>query len=147
MTIGRRHSFNTAIAAMMELNNTLSRFEDNSPQGMAVRQESIEIMLKALSPVIPHLCHHLWAALGNKEAMIDALWPKVDESALFQEDVQIVVQVNGKLRSKLVVPLNAESQSIEEIVLAEERVVKFTEGKTILKFIIVPNKLVNIVVK
>jgi len=145
--IGRRHSFNTAIAAMMELNNTLSRFEDCSPQGMAVRQESIEIMLKALSPVIPHLCHHLWAALGNKEAMIDALWPKVDESALFQEDVQIVVQVNGKLRSKLVVPLDAESQSIEEMVLAEERVVKFTEGKTILKFIIVPNKLVNIVVK
>jgi len=145
--IGRRHSFNTAIAAMMELNNTLSRFEDNSPQGMAVRQESIEIMLKALSPVIPHLCHHLWAALGNKEAMIDALWPKVDESALIQEDVQLVVQVNGKLRSKLVVPLDAESQSIQEMVLAEEKVARFTEGKTILKFIIVPNKLVNVVVK
>jgi len=145
--IGRRHSFNTAIAAMMELNNTLSRFEDNSPQGMAVRQESIEIMLKALSPVIPHLCHHLWAALGNKEAMIDALWPKVDESALVQEDVQLVVQVNGKLRAKLVAPLDAERQSIEEMVLAEEGVTRFTEGKTILKFIIVPNKLVNVVVK
>jgi len=145
--IGRRHAFNTAIAAMMELNNTLSRFEDNSPQGMAVQQESIEIMLKALSPVIPHLCHHLWAALGNKEAMIDTLWPKVDESALIQEDVQLVVQVNGKLRSKLVVPLDAKSQSIQEMVLAEEKVAKFTEGKTILKFIIVPNKLVNIVVK
>ena len=118
--IGRRHSFNTAIAAMMELNNTLSRFEDNSPQGMAVRQESIEIMLKALSPVIPHLCHHLWAALGNKEAMIDALWPKVDESALVQEDVQLVVQVNGKLRAKIVAPLDAERQSIQEMVLAEE---------------------------
>jgi len=145
--IGRRHSFNTAIAAMMELNNTLSRFEDNSPQGMAVRQESIEIMLKALSPVIPHLCHHLWAALGNKEAMIDALWPKVDESALVQEDVQLVVQVNGKLRAKLVAPLDAERQSIQEMVLAEEGVTRFTEGKTILKFIIVPNKLVNVVVK
>ncbi len=145
--IGRRHAFNTAIAAMMELNNTLSRFEDNSPQGMAVRQESIEIMLKALGPVIPHLCHHLWAALGNQEAMIDTLWPKVDESALIQEDVQIVVQVNGKLRSRLVVPLDAKSQSIQEMVLAEEKVAKFTEGKTILKFIVVPNKLVNIVVK
>jgi len=144
---GRRHSFNTAIAAMMELNNTLSRFEDNSPQGMAVRQESIEIMLKALSPVIPHLCHHLWAALGNKEAMIDALWPKVDESALVQEDVQLVVQVNGKLRAKIVAPLDAERQSIQEMVLAEEGVTRFTEGKTILKFIIVPNKLVNVVVK
>jgi leucyl-tRNA synthetase len=145
--IGRRHSFNTAIAAMMELNNTLSRFEDNSPQGMAVRQESIEIMLKALSPVIPHLCHHLWAALGNKEAMIDALWPKVDESALVQEDVQLVVQVNGKLRAKIVAPLDAERQSIQEMVLAEEGVTRFTEGKTILKFIIVRNKLVNVVVK
>jgi len=145
--IGRRHAFNTAIAAMMELNNTLSRFEDNSPQGMAVRQESIEIMLKALSPVIPHLCHHLWAALGKKEAMIDTLWPKVDESALIQEDVQLVVQVNGKLRAKIMAPLDAESQSIQEMTLAEEKVARFTEGKTILKFIIVPNKLVNVVVK
>ena len=144
---GRRHSFNTAIATMMELNNTLSRFKDTSPQGMAVRQESIEIMLKALSPIIPHLCHHLWEALGNKEAMIDVLWPKVDESALIQENVQLVVQVNGKLRAKLVAPLDAESQSIQEMVLAEERVAKFTKGKTILKFIIVPNKLVNVVVK
>ncbi|MCH2262935.1 MAG: leucine--tRNA ligase [Candidatus Thioglobus autotrophicus] len=144
---GRRHSFNTAIATMMELNNTLSRFKDTSPQGMAVRQESIEIMLKALSPVIPHLCHHLWEALGNKEAMIDVLWPKVDESALIQENVQLVVQVNGKLRAKIMAPLDAESQSIQEMALAEEKVVRFTEGKTILKFIIVPNKLVNVVVK
>jgi leucyl-tRNA synthetase len=144
---GRRHSFNTAIAAMMELNNTLSRFEDNSPQGMAVRQESIAIMLKALSPVIPHLCHHLWVVLGNKEAMIDTLWPKIDETALIQENVQLVVQVNGKLRTKLVAPLDADRQSIQEMVLAEERVARFTEGKTILKFIIVPNKLVNVVVK
>jgi len=145
--IGRRHSFNTAIAAMMELNNALSRFVDSSPQGMAVRQESIEIMLKALSPVIPHLCHHLWAALGNKEAMIDAPWPNVDESALIQQEVQLVVQVNGKLRAKLMAPLDAENQSIQEMALAEEKVAKFTEGKTILKFIIVPNKLVNVVVK
>ena len=144
---GRRHSFNTAIATMMELNNTLSRFKDTSPQGRAVRQESIEIMLKALSPVIPHLCHHLWAALGNKEAMIDVIWPKVDESALIQEDVQLVVQVNGKLRAKIMAPLDAESQSIQEMALAEEKVARFTEGKTILKFIIVPNKLVNVVVK
>ena len=131
----------------MELNNTLSRFVDKSPQGIAVRKESIEIILKALSPVIPHLCHHLWAALGNKEAMIDTLWPKVDESALIQEEVQLVVQVNGKLRAKLMVPLDAERQSIEEMALAEEKVTRFTDGKTILKFIIVPNKLVNVVVK
>ena len=144
---GRRHSFNTAIAAMMELNNALSRFVDSSPQGMAVRQESIEIMLKALSPVIPHLCHHLWSALGKKEAMIDVLWPKVEESALTQENVQLVVQVNGKLRAKIMAPIDAESQSIQEMATAEERVARFTKGKTIIKFIVVPNKLVNIVVK
>jgi len=144
---GRRHSFNTAIATMMELNNALSRFVDNSPQGMAVRQESIEIMLKALSPVIPHLCHHLWSALGNKEAMVDVLWPKVEESALIQEDVQLVVQVNGKLRAKIMVPFDAESQSIQEVALDEEKVARFTKGKIIVKFIVVPNKLVNIVVK
>jgi leucyl-tRNA synthetase len=144
---GRRHSFNTAIAAMMELNNALSRFVDTSPQGMAIRQESIEIMLKALSPIIPHLCHHLWAALGNKEAMIDTLWPKVDDSALIQEEVQLIVQVNGKLRATLLAPLDAKSQSIEEMVLAEEKVARFTNGKTILKFVIVPNRLVNVVVK
>jgi len=144
---GRRHSFNTAIAAMMELNNSLSRFVDKSPQGMAVRQESIEIMLKALSPVIPHLCHHLWTELGNKEAMIDVLWPNFDESALTQEEVELVVQVNGKLRAKIIAPIDAESQSIQETALAEKRVARFTKGKTIIKFIVVPNKLVNIVVK
>jgi len=144
---GRRHSFNTAIAAMMELNNALSRFVDSSPQGMAVRQESIEIMLKALSPVIPHLCHHLWSALDKKEAMIDALWPKVEESALTEEDVQLVIQVNGKLRAKIMAPIDAESESVQEMALAEERVARFTKGKTIIKFIVVPNKLVNIVVK
>jgi len=144
---GRRHSFNTAIAAMMELNNALSRFVDSSPQGMAVRQESIEIMLKALSPVIPHLCHHLWSALGKKEAMIDALWPKVEESALIEEDVQLVIQVNGKLRAKIMAPIDAESESVQEMALAEERVARLTKGKTIIKFIVVPNKLVNIVVK
>jgi len=132
---------------MMELNNALSRFVDNSSQGMAVRQESIEIMLKALSPVIPHLCHHLWSALGNKEAMIDVLWPKVDEPALIQEEVQLIVQVNGKLRAKIMAPIDAESQSIQEMATAEERVARFTKGKTIIKFIVVPNKLVNIVVK
>jgi len=144
---GRRHSFNTAIAAMMELNNALSRFVDKSPQGKAVRQESIEIMLKALSPVIPHLCHHLWAELGNKEAMIDVVWPKVDESALIQEEVELVVQVNGKLRAKIMAPIDAESQSIQEMALAEEKVARFTGDKRIIKFIVVPNKLVNIVVK
>ena len=144
---GRRHSFNTAIATMMELNNTLSRFSDESAQGMMVRQESIEIMLKCLNPVIPHLCHHLWLLLGKKEAMVDVLWPNVDESALIQDEVQIIVQVNGKLRAKLMAPVDSENQTIQELVFADERVSKFTNGKIILKVIVVPNKLVNVVIK
>ena len=144
--IGRRYSFNTAIAALMELNNSLSRFTDTTIQGIAVKKETIEIMLKALNPITPHLCHHLWLKIGNTEAMVDILWPEIDVEALTQEEVQLVVQVNGKLRAKIVVPVNAEKKSIEKAVLAEENVVKFSRGKEVKKIIIVPNKLVNIVV-
>jgi len=144
--IGRRYSFNTAIAALMELNNSLSRFTDTTTQGAAVKKETIEIILKALNPITPHLCHHLWLKIGNTEAMIDVLWPEVDEEALIQEEVQLVVQVNGKLRAKIVVPVDAEKKSIEKAALAEENVVKFSKGKEVKKVIIVPNKLVNVVV-
>jgi leucyl-tRNA synthetase len=144
---GRRHSFNTAISTLMELNNNLSRFYDVSEQGMAVRKEAIEIMLKALNPITPHLSHHLWHCMGHDDAMIDVLWPEVDESALKQDEVQIVVQVNGKLRAQLMVPLGTDNQAIESLALNEENVVKFTEGMTVVKVVVVPNKLVNVVVK
>jgi leucyl-tRNA synthetase len=130
----------------MELNNSLSRFTDTTTQGAAVKKETIEIILKALNPITPHLCHHLWLKIGNTEAMIDVLWPEVDEEALIQEEVQLVVQVNGKLRAKIVVPVDAEKKSIEKAALAEENVVKFSKGKEVKKVIIVPNKLVNVVV-
>jgi len=145
--VGRRHSFNTAISTLMELNNNLSRFYDVSEQGMAVRKEAIEIMIKALNPITPHLSHHLWHCMGHDDAMIDVLWPEVDESALKQDEVQIVVQVNGKLRAKLMVPLGTDNQAIESLALNEENVVKFTEGRTVVKVVVVPNKLVNVVVK
>ena len=145
--LGRRHSFNTAIATLMELNNTLSRFDDVSEQGMAVRKESIEIMLKALNPITPHISHYLWQNMGNAEAMIDVLWPEVDESALVQDEVQLVVQVNGKLRAKLMVEMGANNELVEAMALNEENVLKFIEGKTVVKVVVVPNKLVNVVVK
>ncbi len=144
---GRRHSFNTAIATMMELNNSISRFDDASEQGMAIKQEAIEIMVKCLSPVMPHVCHHLWLLLGGERAVVDSSWPKVDESALVQENVQIIAQVNGKLRAKIMAPLDSENQTIQEIALADEKIEKFTTNKQILKVIVVPNKLINIVVK
>ena len=144
---GRRHSFNTAIATMMELNNAISRYSDVSEQGMAIKQESIEIMVKCLSPVIPHVCHHLWFLLGGKNAVVDSSWPVVDESALVQENVQVIAQVNGKLRAKLMVPLNSDNEAVQNLALSDEKIEKFTKGKQIIKVIVVPNKLINIVVK
>ena len=144
---GRRHSFNTAIATMMELNNLVSRYADTSQQGMAVKQEAIEIMIKCLSPVMPHVCHHLWFLLGGKKAVVDSQWPEVDESALIQERVQIIAQVNGKLRAKIMAPLDSDNQAVQEIALSDEKIVKFTTDKQIIKVIVVPNKLINIVIK
>ena len=144
---GRRHSFNTAIATMMELNNAISRYSDVSEQGMAIKQESIEIMVKCLSPVIPHVCHHLWFLLGGKNAIVDSSWPVVDESALVQENVQVIAQVNGKLRAKLMVPLNSDNEAVQDLALSDEKIEKFTKDKQIIKVIVVPNKLSNSVVK
>ena len=144
---GRRHSFNTAIATMMELNNTISRLNDDSDQGMAIKQEAIEIMVKCLSPVMPHVCHHLWFMLGGLNAVVDSSWPEVDESALVQENVQIIAQVNGKLRAKIIAPVDSTNQKVEQIALADEKIKKFTDNKELIKVIVVPNKLINIVTK
>jgi leucyl-tRNA synthetase len=145
--IKRRHSFNTAIAAMMELTNTLSKFKQTDGQSMALRLESLDIILRALSPITPHLCHHLWQQLGHQTAIINEPWPEVDNKALEQDEVQIIVQVNGKLRAKLMLSADTDKAQVEVQALADENVVKFTSGKTIVKVIVVPNKLVNIVIK
>ena len=114
---------------------------------MAIKQETIGIMINCLSPVIPHVCHHLWLLLGGEDAVVDSNWPEVDESALVQENVQIIAQVNGKLRAKIVAPLDSNNQVIQEIAMCDEKIEKFTMNKQILKVIVVPNKLINIVVK
>ena len=145
--MSRRHSFNTAIAALMELSNALAKFTATDEQSMAVRKESIDIILKSLSPITPHICHYLWNALGNEAAIINEAWPKVDETALAQDEVQIVVQVNGKLRAKLMLSADMDKAQVESQALTDENVAKFTEGKNVVKVIVVPNKLVNIVVK
>ena len=145
--MSRRHSFNTAIAALMELSNALAKFTATDEQSMAVRRESIDITLQSLSPITPHICHYLWNALGNEAAIINEAWPKVDETALVQDEVQIVVQVNGKLRAKLMLSADMDKAQVESQALTDENVAKFTEGKNVVKVIVVPNKLVNIVVK
>ncbi|MEQ9567423.1 MAG: class I tRNA ligase family protein, partial [Pseudomonadales bacterium] len=144
---GRRQTFNTAIAAVMELINEVSRHADRSSgQGLAVEREALNTAVLVLAPCVPHICHVLWKALGNGGAVIDARWPELDESALVQDSVEYVVQVNGKLRGKVKVAADAPKDEVEDAALAEENVKRFTEGQTIRKVIVVPNKLVNVVV-
>jgi len=144
--IGRRHTFNTAIAAVMELLNTIGRFDDASPQGRAVRQEAFGIITMALSPIVPHVCHTLWQALGHTGALIDQPWPAVDAAALVQEQIEISVQVNGKMRARVAIAAGADEATVRGIVLSDEQVQKFVGGAPARKVIYVPGKLVNIVV-
>ncbi len=144
--IGRRRTFNTAIAAVMELVNALSRLEDNSAQAAAVRHEALEFIVLGLSPIVPHICHSLWHELGHAEAIIDAPWPKPDDAALKQEAIEMVVQVNGKLRGRVLVPVGVGEERVRELALADVAVDKHIAGKTVKKVIVVPGKLVNIVV-
>jgi leucyl-tRNA synthetase len=145
--IGRRYTFNTAIAAVMELVNALYKFEDDSEQGRAVMQEALQAMTLMLSPMVPHISHHLWQALGKEGAVMMQAWPSVDESALVRDSIEVVVQVNGKLRGKIEVPANADKAAVETAAREESNVQRFIEGKEVVKVIVVPGKLVNIVVK
>ena len=138
---GRRHTFNTAIAAVMELINDVSKFDGDA----AVKHEALEAAVLVLAPITPHASHALWQALGHDEAVLNAAWPDVDESALVKDSIELVVQVNGKVRAKLEVPANADKDTVENLAKAEPNVQKFTDGKTIRKVIVVPGKLVNIV--
>lgn len=143
--IGRRYTFNTAIAAMMELLNALNKAKD-TPQNRIVIQEGLEAVVLMLSPIVPHITQALWEKLGHSELIIDAPWPQVDESALTRDDIEMVVQVNGKLRGHITVATDADKQSIETTALNEPKVQHFITGKTIKKVIVVPKKLVNVVV-
>ncbi|NOQ89188.1 MAG: leucine--tRNA ligase, partial [Gammaproteobacteria bacterium] len=143
--IGRRHTFNTAIAAVMELINDLIKFDDDSAQGRAVMREAIEGIVLLLSPIVPHVTQQLWNELGHDEMLADAAWPSCDETALVRDEIEIVVQVNGKLRSKIRVAADAKNDAIEATALADEKIVTNIEGKTVRKVIVVPGRLVNIV--
>jgi leucyl-tRNA synthetase len=143
---GRRHSFNTAIAALMELLNAVSKFDDMSDQGRAVRHEALEAMVLLLNPVTPHVCHALWQVLGHPETLLeDVPFPQPDPAALVREAVTLAVQVNGKLRGTIEVPVNAPREEIERLAQAEPNVAKFIDGHPVRKVIVVPGKIVNIV--
>jgi len=143
--IGRRHHFNTAIATNMELLNSLSKFDGQGDNAAAVRQEVLEAIALMLYPIVPHICQKLWLALGKADD-INCTWPAVDQSALVQDELQMIVQVNGKLRGKIMVATDASKEAIQALALAEENVARFIDGNDIKKIIVVPKKLVSIVV-
>ncbi|MGD8782792.1 MAG: leucine--tRNA ligase [Thioalkalispiraceae bacterium] len=146
--VGRRFTFNTAIAAVMELMNAMGKFEDRSEQSRAVLREAYEAILLMLAPIVPHFTHGLWQELCPEcDAIVDQSWPVVDEAALQRDQIQMVVQVNGKLRGQIDLPADADRNEVEKIALDNDNVKKFVEGKAIVKVIVVPGKLVNIVVK
>src|SRR5450830_738949 len=143
----RRHSFNTAIASVMELMNALAKIESNDPQTSSLRQESLEAAVLLLSPIVPHISEALWSELKPGSSILDASWPSVDESALVQDEIELVIQVNGKLRGSLTVSRTTEKAEIEKLAVVQPCVQKYLEdGATVRKIIVVPNKLINVVV-
>jgi len=144
--IGRRYTFNTAIAAVMELVNEVSTFNVNDELDLQVIKEAIESILLLLSPIVPHICHQLWLDINHEQPIIDAAWPKFDPSLLKSETSLIVIQVNGKLRSKLEVDASISEEELKSMALSDEKVLGFIEGNEIKKIIVIPEKLVNIVV-
>ena len=144
--IERRNTFNTAIAAIMELSNATSKFDDMSDQGRAVRAESLTTAILLMSPFTPHLCHTLWQAFSGTDTILQAPWPEVDETALVKSTIDMMIQVNGKLRSKITIDANMDRDTIQQLALADENVQSFMLDMSIRKIIVVPNKLVNIVV-
>ena len=142
----RRQQFNTAIAAVMELMNALGKNQDHSPAGRAVMQEALEAVVLLLAPIVPHISHALWAELKPGSDILDAPWPKVDESALVQDEIELMLQVNGKLRGSMTVAKSASKDEIEKLALANPGVLKFIEGQAIKKVVVVPGRLVNVVV-
>ncbi len=144
--VGRRYTFNTAIAANMELMNEIGKFSDDSDTGRALVQEALESSVLMLSPIVPHIAEVLWKTLGHDTHIVDARWPEVDSAALVQDSVQLIVQVNGKMRGKIMVPADADNDSTVATAMAEPNVQRFIEGKTLRKQIVVPGRLVNLVV-
>lgn len=145
--IGRRQTFNTAIAAVMELMNKLTRAPLESEQDRAVMAEALSAVVRMLYPITPHICFELWKALGNESTIDHAEWVKADEAAMVEDEKLIVVQVNGKVRGKVTVAADADEETVKTVAFADENVKKFTDNTQIMKVIYVPGKLLNVVVK
>jgi leucyl-tRNA synthetase len=145
-----RFHFNTAISAVMELVNVLyqvAKPADNNRTALAVIRETIESIVLLLAPIVPHVAEELWTDIGKTDSLADAPWPSYDPAIAAEEEITIVIQINGKLRSRINVPAEEEAEKIKDLAMADEKIVKMVEGKQVVKVVYVPKKLVNIVVK
>lgn len=143
---GRRHTFNTAIAAVMELMNALAKLDDSSPAARSLMQEALEKVVLLLSPIVPHICHALWRELKPGTELLDQPWPQADSEALIQDEIELIVQVNGKLRGRLRIASNTKPVDIQRLALENDQAQKFIAGNTVKKVVLVPGRLVNIVI-
>jgi len=145
--VGGRFSFNTAISSIMELVNELYKYKELEDANQAFMEKAIETLVVILSPFTPHICEEMWEGLGYTESLKDVAWPAYDEAALVKDTIEIVVQINGKVKEKLNVSNNLSREDLEKEALSNDKVKALVEGKNVVKVIAVPNKLVNIVVK
>ena len=143
---GRRKTFNTAIAAVMELLNALAKFSDQTPVSRAVVQEVLESMALLLAPIVPHISQALWAELRPGSELLDQAFPKADPAALVQNEIELVIQVNGKLRGNLIVAKDTDKAALEQLALAHDAVQKLLAGGAAKKIIVVPGRLINVVI-
>ena len=143
--IGRRYTFNTAIAAIMSLSNRVSRYQIDTDLDRKVVREALESMVLLLSPIVPHICNHLWTELGHQNAVVNELWPTFNEDLTVDATLEIVIQINGKLRARLNVAANIDEETLKELAFNEPKIAKLIAEQTIKKTIVVPGKLINIV--
>jgi len=145
--ISQRFNFNTAISSIMELVNAMYQYKDLENPNYDVLAEAIEKMLLVLAPFVPHITEELWEKMGKQGSIHEQRWPDYDENALQVEEIEIVVQINGKLKGKLVIPVNATKEEMLNMAKNEPKIKALIEGKEIVKEIVIPGKLVNIVIK
>ena len=144
---GGRFNFNTAIASIMELVNEMYKYKQNAEMNLPLFNKAIETLLTVLNPFTPHITEEMWNQLGHEDRLYAKSWPVYDESALVKDEIEIIVQINGKLKDKLLMPNNSSKEETEKAARELEKIREATDGKNIVKVIVVPGRIVNFVVR
>ena len=145
--VGGRFSFNTAISSIMELVNEMYKYKEGTEINIGLYAKAVRELILILSPFTPHICEEMWQEIGEQESVVMMSWPEFDEAALVKDEVEIVVQINGKVKEKISAANNLDKESLEKVAMESEKIQALLEGKTVVKVVAVPNKLLNIVVK